>query len=176
MSTWRRSIHRASTRIYRPEAHAVAFSWIGDERIAVGNLPTGVTLPLLTEAGITHVVNCRARVQTWLSQDLAVEREVFGSDRVAYAPMWDFGQPQPARRWAAAARFAVTALDRDSGTRVFIHCQQGRRRSVLMAYAVLRLRGHAPADAGQLILDSRAEAILVPAYMESVERWLKMTI
>jgi len=173
VSTWRRSIHATSTRFYHPDDDSLPFSWIVDERIAVGNLPTPLTLPLLTEAGITHVVNCRARVQTWLSQDLAVEREIFGRDHVAFAPMFDFGHPQRSRLWAPAARFVVDALQADPDNRVFIHCQQGRRRSVLVAYAVLRLLGRAPEQATKVITDGRAEAVVVPAYARSVERWLE---
>jgi protein-tyrosine phosphatase len=55
---------------------------------------------------------------------------------------------------------------------VLVHCQQGRRRSAMVAYAILRLRGHDPDDAEGLVLDNRAPAVLVPAYKESVERWL----
>jgi protein-tyrosine phosphatase len=165
-------IHRYSSRVYRPSRTTTWLSWIGTERIAVGNLPTGASLGLLGGQGVTHVVNCRARPQTWISQDLAAERMTFGPDRVSFAPMWDFGQPQPPGRWAVAARFAVAALDEDPGAGVLIHCQQGRRRSVLVAYAVLRLRGHDPDAAAELILRHRREAELVPAYRTSVEQWL----
>lgn len=59
-----------------------------------------------------------------------------------------------------------------SRTGVLIHCQQGRRRSILLAYAVLRLRGHPPDRATGLIALHRSEAQLVDAYLASVERWL----
>jgi protein-tyrosine phosphatase len=55
---------------------------------------------------------------------------------------------------------------------VLIHCQQGRRRSAMVAYAVLRLRGHDPSEAARLVLESRAPARLIPAYRASVEEWL----
>jgi hypothetical protein len=42
----------------------------------------------------------------------------------------------------------------------------------MVAYAVLRLRGHDRAPAADLVLRYRAEAELVPAYVRSVERWL----
>jgi hypothetical protein len=42
----------------------------------------------------------------------------------------------------------------------------------MVAYAVLRLRGHDPAEAARLVLESRAPARLVPAYRASVEDWL----
>jgi hypothetical protein len=84
---------------------------------------------------------------------------VLGADRVALAPMWDHGRAQPPALW-------------DPEARVLVHCQQGRRRSVLVAYAVLRLRGLKPDAAQELILASRGVAHLVPAYRESVEGWL----
>ena len=127
----------------------------------------------LPELGVTHVVNCRAQLQTRVSHDLWAERRVFGADRVAHAPMWDRGRPQPPRLWAPAARFAAKALDDDPDAAVLVHCQQGRRRSAMVAYAVLRLRGHDASDAARLVLESRAPASLVPAYRASVEDWLR---
>jgi protein-tyrosine phosphatase len=147
-------------------------TWIGDQRIAVGSLPTGASLPRLPAEGVTHVVNCRARPQTWVSQDLAVERSTFGSTAVVHAPMWDFGRRQDWARWSAAAVFAARTLEDEPEARVLIHCQQGRRRSVMLAYAVLRLRGHDAATAAALILDHRREAELVLVYRDCVEDWI----
>ena len=166
MSRW----HRLSTRLYGP--YTSLLSWIGHERIAVGNLPTGSTLPRLPAEGVTHVVNCRSVPQTWISGDLAAERALFGGARVAHAPMVDLGRPQPPALWSAAALFAVQVLADDPDAGVLIHCQQGRRRSAMVAYAVLRRRGHAPEQAAALVTRHRAEAELVAAYTDSVERWL----
>jgi protein-tyrosine phosphatase len=126
----------------------------------------------LPELGVTHVVNCRADLQTRISQDLWAERQVFGADRVAHAPMWDNGRPQPPRLWAPAALFAAAALEEDRAAGVLIHCQQGRRRSAMVAYSVLRLRGHDPEEAERMVRESRIPARLVPAYRDSVEGWL----
>jgi protein-tyrosine phosphatase len=169
---WRGAYNRASTRLYGPMRGLEGFSWIGDERIAIGSIPVADAVERLPELGVTHVVNCRAQLQTQISQDLWAEREVFGEDRVMHAPMWDHGRHQPPRLWAPAARFAADALDEDPSARVLVHCQQGRRRSAMVAYAVLRLRGHDPAEAARMVLSSRAPARLVPAYRASVEEWL----
>lgn len=168
----RARIHRVSTRIYGPRAGCAGHSWIGDERIAIGGVPVGEAVWRLPEDGITHVVNCRARLQGCISQDLWAERRVLGADRVMQAPMWDSGRPQPPRLWAPAAEFAARALDDHPDAGVLIHCQQGRRRSAMVAYAVLRLRGHDEAEAARLVLEYRAQAHLVPTYTASVERWL----
>jgi len=169
---WPGRVHRFSTRFYRPDPARTPLTWIGGERIAVGALPTGATIGGLRAEGVTHVVNCRARLHTFLSQDLAVERALFGAARVAHAPMWDTGWRQHPRRWSAAARFVASALDEDTGAGVLVHCMGGSHRSVLVAYAALRLRGHPAERAAGLILRHRAEAELLPAYRASVEDWL----
>src|SRR5688500_9496687 len=103
MSAWRERYYRYSTRLYRPNRAGIPLSWIGEERIAVGNLPLAAALPALPALGITHVVNCRSRAQIWVSQDLAIERALFGPGRVVHVPLLDLGQPQPPRLWSAAA-------------------------------------------------------------------------
>ncbi len=118
-------------------------------------------------------MNCRARPQTILSQDLWAERALFGAENVVHAPMWDHGREQPTELWAEAALFAARALD-DPEAGVLIHCQQGRRRSAMVAYAALRLRGHPEEAAASLVLTGRPVARLVPAYRRSVEDWLEM--
>lgn len=138
----------------------------------MGAVPTASTLPQLTAAGVTHVVNCRAVPQVWLSQDLAVERALFGPGRVVHAPMWDNGRPQPPWRWSAAALFAARLLAEDPAATVFAHCQHGRKRSVMLAYAVLRLLGHSTEAAARLITEHHPRARLLPAYQASVEHWL----
>jgi hypothetical protein len=172
MGGWQQRYHRYSTQVYRPDRRAAPLSWVGDERIAVGNLPTAAVLSLLPGEGVTHVVNCRTRAQTWLSQDLAVERTLFGPARVVHVPMWDLGLSQRPRLWSAAAVFATGVLDTDPDARVLVHCHQGRRRSIMLTYAVLRLRGHAPHEATALIAAHRVEARFVDAYTSSVEAWL----
>ncbi|GAA1004497.1 hypothetical protein Aple_071750 [Acrocarpospora pleiomorpha] len=170
MSGWRHRYHCYSTRLYGP--HTTWLSWIGDQRLAVGSVPTAVTLHRLPEHGITHLINCRSTFQTWISQDLAVERAMFGPSHVVHAPMWDFGRPQSPIRWSAAAHFAVDVLTNDPAAGILIHCHEGRRRSIMLAYAVLRLRGHTSERAATLISQHREEAQLVDAYTASVEAWL----
>jgi protein-tyrosine phosphatase len=168
----RAAYNRVSTRVYGPMRGLEGFSWIDAERVAIGSIPVGDAVERLPELGVTHVVNCRAQLQTRISQDLWAERRALGDDHVAHAPMWDNGRRQPPRLWAPAARFAAGALDDDPEARVLVHCQQGRRRSAMVAYAILRLRGHDASDAARLVLSSRASARLVPAYRASVEDWL----
>ncbi len=169
---WRAARFRLADRVYGPGTKTRPWTWIGDSRIAVGSLPTPRSLPVLRDQeGVTDVVNCRANAQVAFSGDREMEQVVFGADHVAHAPMWDHGRPQDPTAWAEAAEFAARALD-DPNARVLIHCQRGRRRSVLVAYAALRLRGYSEAEASRLLLLHRREAHLVPAYRRSVEDWL----
>ncbi len=158
-----------------PDAASAALSWIGDERIAISGVPSARTVASLAGQGVTHVVNCRPQPQVRWAGDLAAERAAFGPGRVAHAPMQDHGLRQRPAVWAAAACFAARVLDEQPQAGVLIHCSAGRRRSAMLAYAVLRLRGHDRTRAAALVLTYRAQAELVPAYVRSVERWLATT-
>jgi protein-tyrosine phosphatase len=147
-------------------------NWVGDERVAISGLPSAVVLADLAEQGVTHVVNCRPRLDVWWTGDLAAERAAFGPAQVAHAAMQDHGLRQRPATWAAAAVFAARVLDEQPGAGVLIHCTAGRHRSVMVAYAVLRLRGRDRDQAAALVLRYRPEAELLPAYVRSVERWL----
>jgi len=170
---WRAWVHRLSSRLYGPDPASTWLSWIGGERIAVGVMPTPATIENLTAVGVTHVVNCRATWETLVSQELAIERRLFGRARVVHAPMLDTGWRQSPRRWSAAARFVARTLEEQPDARVLIHCKAGVHRSVLVAYAALRLRGHAGDDAAALIHGHRAEAELLPTYRASVDDWIR---
>ena len=168
---WGTRIRRCSIGLVLSDPHAALLSWVGGERIAISGLPTRRSMPGLAEQGVTHVVNCRARPQVKLSRELSAERAAFPG-RVVHAPMWDLGQRQRPGLWAEAAAFAARALAEDPHARVLIHCHWGKRRSAMLAYAVLRLRGHAEESAAALVLTYRPQAQLVPNYVRSVERWL----
>jgi protein-tyrosine phosphatase len=150
-------------------------SWIGGERIAIGSVPSAGLVARLAGQGVTHVVNCRSRIQVRWSGDLAAERVAFGDGLVAHAPMHDHGRRQRPAVWAPAARFAAQVLTGQPQAAVLIHCTAGKRRSVMLAYAVLQLRGHTSQQAAALVLRYRPEAELVPAYARSVDRWLAAT-
>ena len=169
MNRWRTPYYRCSTWLYGPSRRSTPLSWIYTERIAIGTLPTVKTLKA---ERVTHIVNCRATAQTWLSQDLAIERALLGPSKVVHAPMWDSGGHQSPHLWSTAAHFAAEVLGTDPEARILIHCHQGRRRSVMLAYAVLRLRGHSPDGARTLITKHRTEAYIVDAYTTCVEQWL----
>ncbi len=169
---WRSLRFRLTDRVYGPGTKTRPWTWLGDTRIAIGSLPTPSSLPRLRDQeGVTDVVNCRAAAQVAFSGDRDMEHALFGVEHVAHAPMWDHGRPQDPQAWTAAAEFAAAALD-DPSAKVLIHCQRGRRRSAMVAYAALRLRGMSADEAARTILLHRREAELVPAYRKNVEEWL----
>lgn len=163
---------RFTNRVYGPGTKTRPWTWIGDERIAIGSIPTPASLLVMQREGVTHVVNCRAHLQTKFSQDLSAEKQAFGRTHVVAAPMWDHGRHQPPAKWAEAAETAAGWLDADPHARVLIHCQRGRRRSMMVAYAVLRLRGRTPEVAAKDLLMHRHEGRIVPSYRKAVEDWL----
>lgn len=168
----REALRRVTGAVYRPPSTTRGFTWIGEERLAIGSLPIGDDLQQVAEEGVTDVVNCRHTYQTIVSQDLWAERTLFGAEHVVLAPMWDNGRPKRPRDFAHAVRFGAERLEQDPDARLLVHCQQGRRRSALVAYGVLRMRGHSPEDAARLILSYRPVTRIVPAYRASVEGWL----
>jgi protein-tyrosine phosphatase len=168
---WRQRLHAISTGLYGPGG-APPLRWLADTRLAIGAVPTAGTVQNLAEDGVTHIVNCRATVQTWLSQDLAVERALLGPGNVVHAPLWDFGRPQPPRRWSRAVLYAADVIADTPSAGVLVHCQHGRHRSAMIAYAVPRVLGHAPGDADALIRAHHPDAQPLPRYTASVERWL----
>ena len=91
---------------------------------------------------------------------------------IEHAAMQDHRRRQRPATWAAAARFAARVLDNEPDAKVLIHCTAGMHRSVMVTYAVLRLRGHDRDEAARLVLRYRPRAELLPAYVRSVERWL----
>jgi len=172
---WRARLRRCSIGLIMSDPHSAVLSWVSGERIAISGMPPRHKVARLPEQGVTHVVNCRARSQVRLSGDLAAEREAFPG-RVVHAPMWDLGQPQSPGLWAEAAAFAAQALAEDPQAQVLIHCHWGERRSAMLAYAVLRLRGHDVESAAALVLKYRPQAKLVPNYVRSVENWLAVHV
>lgn len=174
MNPLRRAAQRVSTRVYRPGENLRGFSWVPlFPRVAIGALPIGGEAEALPGHGFTHVINCRKSLQNVLSQDLWIERQVLGPERVAHADMWDHGDPQREQDWVPAVMFGHRALAEDPQAKVLVHCQQGRRRSLFVAYAILRLNDFSPEAAAAAVMEARPLGFLVPAYRDGVERWLE---
>jgi protein-tyrosine phosphatase len=164
--------HSVATRVYGPRHGLNGLNFVPGERVAIGAMPVAGEVLRLPDHGVTHLVVCRARPQRMFSQDFWAAQQVLGRGNVAAAGMWDTGRPKGPEQWADAAEFAAQILQADPDARVLVHCQQGRRRSVMVAYATLRLLGRSEADAARGVIEARPMGRLVPAYRSSVERWL----
>lgn len=173
MNPVRRAVQRVSTKLYGPSEGLRGFTWVPRyPRLAIGSIPVGREAEDLPSKGVTHVVNCRKGLQNVISQDLWIEQQVLGADKVAHADMWDHGRPQQEESWVPAALFGAQALRDNPEARVLVHCQQGRRRSLFVAYAILRQMGFSEDDAAAAVLEARPRGHLVPAYRAGVEAWL----
>lgn len=172
---WRARWERVHVLPPSAEPGDLELSWIAGERIAISARPPLSLIPGLAGRGVTHIVNCRSRAQVRWSGDLAAERAVFGRDQIAHAPLLDHGRRQRPAAWAPAACFAASVLAGQPRAGMLIHCSAGRRRSAMLAYAVLRLRGQPGDVAAELVLTHRTQAELDPAYVRSVEHWLATT-
>jgi protein-tyrosine phosphatase len=164
--------HSVATRVYGPRRGLSGLNFVPGERVAIGAMPVSGKVLDLPGHGVTHLVVCRARPQRMFSQDFWAAQQVLGRENVTAAGMWDTGRPKDPEQWADAALFAAKVLQADPDARVLVHCQQGRRRSVMVAYATLRLLGRSEAEAARGVIEARPMGRLVPAYRSSVERWL----
>jgi hypothetical protein len=70
----------------------------------------------------------------------------------------DHGRRQRPAGWAAAVSCAVRVLEEQSQAGVLMYCTAGRRRSAMLVFAVLRLRGHDQTAAAELALCPPAPA------------------
>ena len=155
-----------------PGAAGPALSWIGDERIAISGVPSARAVAGLAGQGVTHVVNCRPRAQVrW--------RGGPGGRAGGLRPRAGRARADAGSRPAAAARGVggggVLRRAGAGGSAAGRGAHPLHRRPAPLGHA--GLRGAAAARArqrpgGALVLRYRPQAMLVPAYVRSVERWL----
>lgn len=108
--------------------------------------------------GITDVLDCCGDVS-----------HLYRRAPIAYlsCPTPDDGKPKDADWFLHGVAFASGALQTRNG-RVLIYCAAGINRSPAMCYALLRLLGHAPAEAEAMIL--RARPLVGTRYRDDAER------
>jgi Dual specificity phosphatase, catalytic domain len=140
-------------------ADAPNLSWLTED-LSVGAAPTVGLIPRLRmDYGIGHVVDVRSEAQ----HDAAMLRE-HGLE-LLQLPTLDHhaiseDMLQTGTRWA---------LDRlERGGRVYIHCQHGIGRSVLLSWCVLVALGQAPRDALMQIKAARVCASPSPAQIHAL--------
>jgi protein-tyrosine phosphatase len=124
-------------------------SWI-DESLAVGGrFPMEAAAHLAQRLGITRVVDLR--------DECCDDEEVLRRHGVVLLKL-------PTRDMCAVSQAMLDEGSRwvceqlDAACRVYIHCEHGIGRSVLLALCVLALRGTAPLDALERVKDARWQA------------------
>src|SRR5713101_3444603 len=118
----------------------------------------------LRSLGITHVINLR-------DYDSQKARRF----RCIWLGFKDNAKPRPRWFYGRALKFYQKAM-RHPKTRVFVMCRVGKRRSASLAYFFLRASGSSGRRAGALVRKARPCAMVVPAYRESGERYLRCRI
>jgi hypothetical protein len=100
----------------------------------------------LLEAGVDHIINCQVKVD---------DAPLLGG-RFAYLwnPAMDDYQAKPADWFRRSLEF-VRRARRNPGSRVLIHCTEGRARSPAVAYGVLRASGFTAAEARSAVFAAR---------------------
>ena len=115
----------------------------------------------LQTLGITHVVDLRG----YHSKKLHSFERIWLGFR-------DDGKPRPRWFYGRALGFYKQAM-RLPRTKVFLMCRVGRRRSPSLAYFLLRASRIGPRKAQALVRKARPCAMVVPAYRESGELYLR---
>jgi protein-tyrosine phosphatase len=115
----------------------------------------------LRELGITHVVD----VRMYPSKKLRAFKTI-------HLNFKDNARPRPMWFYARALRFYRRALERPN-SKVYVMCRAGRRRSASLTYFLLRAAGTSPAAAEEAVLRARPCAMIVKAYRESSEKYLR---
>lgn len=125
------------------------FSQITDG-LYIGTTPAQDDFGLLREIGIQLVINMRWEARPHKDIHTAPIESL-------WLPTYDFPLlPIPIPKLAQGTRAALETLER--GGRVYIHCREGRHRSVAMGCAILIAQGMSASDAMALVKKRRANA------------------
>ena len=131
------------------------------KRLAFGSKATGLRhVERLRALGITHSIDVR--------KYRAKKLEQFNRICLNFK---DDGRPRPHWFYSRALAFYKKAM-RQPGSKVFVMCRAGRRRSANMTYFLLRASGVGPGEAESIIRGARPCIQIVRAYRESAEEYL----
>lgn len=147
------------------EFNVFHWSWI-TERLAVGGrIPDLQAMQRLRDEGITHVLNVAAECdESLIARDAGIVYRHAGCE--------DDYEPKSPEFLDQAVQFALNALEQP-GTKLHVHCYAGARRSMMVTLAILRVLGMSQKEAMELLSAKRAAAQFVPAYVDSVEHYLR---
>jgi hypothetical protein len=132
------------------------------KRLAFGSKATRLRhVERLRTMGITHIIDVRKYPAKKLNQ----------FNRVCLN-FKDDARPRPQWFYSRALSFYKKAM-RQPGSKVFVMCRAGRRRSANMTYFLLRASGVGQSEAEAIIRRARPCIQIVRAYRESGEEYLR---
>ena len=126
-----------------------AFTFV-TPRLATGAaIRTPTDAQHLLAAGVTHILNCANN---------ADDGPLFSKSPVVCFcnATDDDGQPKPSEWFARSLAFALPVLAQPR-LKLYAHCEGGRNRGPVTAYAILRALGWTAASAERLIREARPE-------------------
>jgi protein-tyrosine phosphatase len=132
------------------------------KRLAFGSKATRLRhVERLHALGITHVLD----VRRYQSKKLDQFKRICLNFK-------DDARPRPPWFYSRALAFYKKAMSQP-GSKVFVMCRAGRRRSANMTYFLLRASGVGPNEAEATIRRARPCIQIVRAYRESSEEYLR---
>lgn len=138
------------------------------ERLATGGaLSSADDVTQLVQAGITHVIDCRAEFD---------DRELLSSHpeiTYRYNGTNDDGQPKPTEWFQVSLMFALPALLAIPKAKVYAHCAAGVNRGPSTAFCILRALGLSHLECDALIRLKRPVTIAGIRYADDADRALK---
>ncbi len=148
------------------EFNVFHWNWVTDRLSVGGRIPDRQALQQLRQEGITHVLSVAPEADdTEMAREVGVEFLLNGCED-------DYERKAP-EFLARAVDFVLDALERPQA-KVHIHCYAGARRSMMVMLAVLRALGMEQKEAIALLTEKRAAAQFPPAYVASVEEYIRL--
>jgi protein-tyrosine phosphatase len=141
------------------EAHAFSGSWITPSLAVGGRLPAALTSHLLRQHGISHIVDLRSE-----------ERDDDALFRAHGLTLLSLPTEDHCAVSETMLETGVTWVREQlaAGKRVYIHCEHGIGRSVLLAWCVLVAEWMGPRAALQRIKEVRTIASPSPAQIDAL--------
>ena len=132
------------------------------KRLAFGSKATRSRhVERLRAMGITHIID----VRKYQAKKLNEFKRICLSFK-------DDARPRPQWYYSRALAFYKKAMSQP-GSKVFVMCRAGRRRSANMTYFLLRASGVGPSEAEARVRRARPCIQIVRAYRESGEEYLR---
>lgn len=132
------------------------------KKLAFGSKATRLRhVERLRTMGITHIIDVRRYPAKKLNQFKRI-----------CLNFKDDARPRPQWFYSQALSFYKKAM-RQPGSKVFVMCRAGRRRSANMTYFLLRASGVGPIEAEATIRRARPCIQIVRGYRESAEEYLR---